>query len=68
MTSYSRGTVLTCSHDDCNCRIRVESECRCPDAGQAYQCTCGAPMVEVADTPTPQSETGETVQSHTDEW
>ncbi|MCW2627850.1 metallothionein [Mycobacterium sp.] len=47
MTSYSRGTVLTCTHDDCDCRIRVETECHCADAEDAYKCTC-TPMVEVA--------------------
>ena len=59
MTIYSRGTVLTCTHDDCGCRIRVESECHCADAGKAYQCTCGAPMVEVSDTPTAQAPANE---------
>jgi len=49
MTEYTEGTVLTCSHSDCGCRIRIESACDCPDAGAAYVCTCGAQMVEVAD-------------------
>ena len=48
MTSYPDGTVLTCTHDDCGCRVRVESECHCAGAGEAYKCTCGAPMVEVS--------------------
>ena len=59
MTSYPAGTVLTCTHDDCLCRIRVETECDCPDAGAAYTCTCGAPMVEVADAPAGQSQTSD---------
>jgi hypothetical protein len=50
MPNYTEGTVLTCSHGDCNCRIRIESECHCPDSGAPYICTCGVPMVEVADT------------------
>lgn len=47
MADYAQGTVLTCSHEDCNCRVRIESECDCPDAGVSYVCTCGAPMVEL---------------------
>ena len=49
MTEYARGAVLTCSHGDCDCRVRIESECHCSDAGSPYVCTCGAPMVEVTD-------------------
>jgi hypothetical protein len=45
--SYQPGAVLTCTHDDCGCRVRVEVECHCPDAGDAYRCTCGAEMVTV---------------------
>ena len=47
MRSYQPGAVLTCSHGDCGCRIRVEVECDCPNAGDAYRCTCGAEMVAV---------------------
>lgn len=47
MENYQRGALLTCSHDDCGCRIRVEVECNCPDAGDAYRCSCGAEMVPV---------------------
>lgn len=49
MTERPQGTVLTCSHGDCGCRIRVEAECHCEGAGGAYVCTCGAPMVELLD-------------------
>lgn len=49
MGSYERGAVLTCTHDECGCRVRVEVECRCPDAGDAYRCTCGAEMVAADD-------------------
>lgn len=45
--NYPPGTVLTCTHEGCGCRIRVESQCDCPDAGMAYRCTCGADMVTV---------------------
>jgi hypothetical protein len=47
MTPTTEGTVLTCSHGDCGCRIRIETECHCPDAGRPYTCSCGAPMIEV---------------------
>lgn len=49
MADYPQGTVLTCSHSDCDCRIRIESECTCAGADAPYMCTCGAPMVEIAD-------------------
>lgn len=49
MAIYAQGTVLTCSHGDCGCRVLVESECHCDNAGDPYVCTCGAPMVELAD-------------------
>jgi hypothetical protein len=45
--SAKKGTLLTCVHDDCGCRVRVEVECDCPDAGGPYRCTCGAEMVSV---------------------
>jgi metallothionein len=51
MGSYQSGQLLTCTHDDCGCRMRVEVQCDCPDAGNAYRCTCGAEMVAV-DEPT----------------
>lgn len=49
MNDYAQGTVLTCSHGDCPCRVRIESACDCEGAGAPYVCTCGSPMVEVAD-------------------
>jgi metallothionein len=50
MTEYIQGTVLTCSHSDCDCRVRIESECHCTsDTASPYVCTCGAPMVEVTE-------------------
>ncbi|MGH8574192.1 MAG: metallothionein, partial [Gammaproteobacteria bacterium] len=27
MANYAQGTVLTCGHGDCDCRVRIESEC-----------------------------------------
>ncbi|MBV8541058.1 MAG: metallothionein [Pseudonocardiales bacterium] len=55
MAHYASGTVLTCGHGECGCRVRVESECGCahpeshPEA--RYVCACGAPMVTVDDDP-----------------
>lgn len=47
MTQYSKGTVLTCAHEGCDCRVRIEEECHCPSGDQSYTCACGAPLVEV---------------------
>ena len=47
MADYVSGTILTCSHGECGCRVRIESECACSDAKEPYVCTCGAPMVEI---------------------
>jgi hypothetical protein len=49
MAKYTSGTVLTCSHGECDCRVRVESECNCTHADEPYVCTCGEPMVEVVE-------------------
>ena len=46
-TQYTKGTVLTCGHEGCQCRVRIDEECHCPDGNQAYLCACGAPLVEV---------------------
>ena len=48
MANYATGTVLTCSHGECGCRVRIESECHCPHADESYVCRCGEVMVEVA--------------------
>ncbi len=47
MTSYPTGTTLTCGHQGCGCRVRVEAPCSCVGAGQPYRCTCGEEMVVV---------------------
>lgn len=49
MANYASGTVLTCGHDECGCRVRVESECGCAHADEPYICKCGEPMIKVAD-------------------
>lgn len=47
MASYPKGTVLTCGHGECGCRVRIEEECHCAGAGAPYRCTCGDEMVPV---------------------
>ncbi|HTY72068.1 MAG TPA: metallothionein [Actinomycetes bacterium] len=49
MAHLVAGTVLTCAHEHCACRVRIESECDCEGAteGSHYTCACGAPMVVV---------------------
>ena len=42
------GTLLTCGHDGCGCRVRIEVECHCAGTDQAYRCTCGDEMVAVS--------------------
>ena len=33
MANYAEGTLLTCGHEGCGCRIRVEVACHCSGAG-----------------------------------
>lgn len=49
MARYAEGTVLTCTHEDCACRVLIQTECHCPGAadGTPYRCACGAEMVPV---------------------
>jgi metallothionein len=47
---YSKGTVLTCGHEECGCRVRIDEECHCPSEGQTYTCACGEPLVETVET------------------
>lgn len=49
MTVVPAGTVLTCAHEGCGCRIRVETECHCKGPESSYKCTCGADMVPVSE-------------------
>lgn len=53
MTRYAQGAELTCTHEDCNCRVLIEAECHCPGvtSDSQYVCACGAPLVP-ADPPT----------------
>lgn len=47
MTHYEAGTVLTCGHEGCGCRVRIEQECHCSNSNEAYRCTCGEELVPV---------------------
>jgi len=49
MTQYTKGTVLTCTHEGCGCRVRIEEECHCASGDQAYTCACGTALVELTD-------------------
>lgn len=47
MTKYTEGTILTCTHEECNCRVLVQAECHCPGVTDesTYRCACGAELV-----------------------
>jgi metallothionein len=49
MPKYTEGTVLTCSHEDCDCRVLIQAECHCEGVtGESvYRCACGAELVPV---------------------
>jgi len=49
MPHYSEGMVLTCTHEECQCRVRIESECHCTGVTVAseYSCACGAPLLPI---------------------
>lgn len=49
MTLFAKGTVLTCQHAECGCRVRIDEECHCPSGDQSYTCACGTPMVVLED-------------------
>lgn len=48
MANHEAGTLLTCTHQDCGCRVRIEAACHCPGANGPYRCTCGDEMVVVS--------------------
>jgi len=41
MPTIEVGTVLTCSGEECDCRLLVERPC---PHGDVYTCACGHPM------------------------
>ncbi|MEB3051136.1 metallothionein [Mycolicibacter sp. MYC123] len=47
MANYEAGTVLTCGHSGCGCRVRIETACHCDGSGAAYRCTCGDELTAV---------------------
>jgi metallothionein len=48
-TTYEGGTVLTCEHEGCGCRVLVQEPCHCEGAeGANYTCACGARLVPVS--------------------
>ncbi len=49
MPTYTRGVVLTCTHEECDCRVVIERECTCEGVTEdsVYTCACGAPLVPV---------------------
>jgi hypothetical protein len=48
-TQYSKGAVLTCGHEACGCRVRIDEECHCPSGDRVYTCACGAPLIALTD-------------------
>ena len=42
------GTVLTCTNDQCSCRLGIEEPC---PHGDRYVCACGHPLEEVGEFP-----------------
>jgi hypothetical protein len=34
--NHEQGSVLICSHGDYSCRVRIEVECHCDNAGGEY--------------------------------
>jgi metallothionein len=46
---FPAGTVLTCTHEHCGCRLLVQQACDCAsEPGATYTCSCGTPMVAVS--------------------
>ena len=47
MPQYTKGMVLTCTHQECNCRIVIQEECHCPGVtpDSTYVCACGTQLL-----------------------
>ena len=47
MSKYAGGTILTCTHEDCNCRVLIQAERHCPEVTDesTHRCSCGAEPV-----------------------
>ena len=49
-TTYDTGTLLTCTHEGCGCRVMIQAPCHCDGADDTnYTCACGATLVPVAE-------------------
>ena len=46
-TSVAKGTVLTCGHEGCGCRVEIKEECHCEGGSGIYMCQCGSPLSPV---------------------
>lgn len=44
--TVAAGTTLTCTNDDCPCRILIQVPC---PHGDDYSCACGHPLVPATD-------------------
>jgi hypothetical protein len=47
MATVAQGTVLSCGHEGCGCRVVIQEECHCTPDGTAYICICGSPLEPV---------------------
>jgi metallothionein len=47
MANYDAGTLLTCRHEGCGCRVSIEAPCHCSGASEPYRCICGEELVPV---------------------
>ena len=46
--TYQTGTLLTCEHENCGCRVLIQEPCNCPGADNAnYTCACGGKLIPV---------------------
>ncbi|HTW08283.1 MAG TPA: metallothionein [Acidimicrobiales bacterium] len=52
MSRYQAGTIMTCTHEECHCRVVIVDECDCPGVAEdkTYMCACGTPLVRLSET------------------
>ena len=44
--TYETGTLLTCEHEHCGCRVLIQEQCNCDGADNSnYTCACGAKLI-----------------------
>jgi hypothetical protein len=49
MATYESGTLLTCTHEGCGCRVLIQESCHCEGAENTnYTWACGAKLVPVS--------------------